>query len=401
MKILFLTNRVPYPPTKGEKIRSYHEIDQLIRRHEVHLVTLAEPRVDDEPLAYLKTRCASVEAVDHSRHATGALALGALVSGRPFSVAAFDSAPLKRAVERRIREERPDLLFAYSCAVAPSFEASRGIPRVIDFVDADSEKYRAYSRVHGFPQSLLYALEADRLGRYEGRLAATFDASLFVAEPEAAIVRGRAPGREMTVLPNGVDLDTFRPAPESERAPEPNIVFTGVMGYYPNVDAVAYFARDVMPHVRAAVPAARFLIVGRDPVPAVRKLEELPGVVVTGTVPDVRPYLADAALAVAPFRIARGVQNKVLEAMACALPVVGTSMAFQGLGAREGDGVRMADTPEAMGAAVASLLRDETERRAAGRRARDYVERHHHWDRFGERLDTLLTSLVDAAGGRR
>jgi sugar transferase (PEP-CTERM/EpsH1 system associated) len=242
--------------------------------------------------------------------------------------------------------------------------------------------------------SALYAIEAERLARYEARVANDVDATIFVSQAEADIVARRAPGRALTVLPMGIDLDNFRPAPDPERVREPRIVFTGVMGYYPNVDAVSYFAHEVLPLVRAAVAEARFVIVGRDPVRAVRRLAKLPGVVVTGTVPDVRPYLADAMVAVAPFRIARGVQSKVLEAMASGLPVVGTSIAFQGLQAREEDGVRMADTPDALAAAVIALLRDAGERHARGLRTRAYVERHHHWERLGQDLESLLAALV-------
>ncbi|HEY6572659.1 MAG TPA: glycosyltransferase, partial [Candidatus Eisenbacteria bacterium] len=156
----------------------------------------------------------------------------------------------------------------------------------------------------------------------------------------------------------------------------------------------SYFAREVLPLVRARVPGARFLIVGRDPVGEVRRLAQLPGVVVTGTVPDVRPYFADSALAVAPFRIARGVQNKVLEAMASGLPVVGTSLAFQALAATEEDGVRTADTPERLAEAVVALLLDSGSRREAGRRARLFVERHHQWEQLGGRLESFLASLA-------
>lgn len=394
MRILFLSNRVPYPPTKGEKIRSYHEIAELSRRHEVHLVTMADAGIDEDSVAFLGKQCASVGVAYRSRYAAGFSAFGALTSGRPLSIAAFDSRSFRNLVVERVRSTRPDILFAYTAAVAPSLEGLSGTPRVIDFVDADSEKYRVYSRRRGFPQSLLYAFEANRLARYEGRLASEFDASIVVTAAEAEIVRRHSPSSHPVVLPNGVDLELFRPSPDAERPPKPNIVFTGVMGYYPNVDAVTYFARDVMPHLRAQVPEAQFLIVGRDPVGAVRRLADLPGVVVTGTVPDVRPYLADAALAVAPFRIARGVQNKVLEAMASGLPVVGTSLAFQGLAASAADGVRMADSPDTLATAVATLLRNEGERRECGRHARLFVERHHHWGRFGEKLEGLLTDLV-------
>jgi sugar transferase (PEP-CTERM/EpsH1 system associated) len=397
--ILYLCQRVPFPPTKGEKIRAYHHLTQLARRHEIHLLCLADSRGDFEQARFLEGICASVHVVYRSPRVARILALAAIVSGRPLSVAAFDSRDFRRRVAERIRAARPDLLFAYSCAMAPYLEGMSGTPRVIDFVDADSEKWRAYGRVHSFPKALLFALEAERLARYESRVASEFDASIFVSEAEAEIVRRRTPGRELTVFPNGVDLEAFRPVHDPERPREPTVVFTGVMGYYPNVDAVSYFARDVLPLVRSRIPQARFAIVGRDPAGAVRRLAKLPGVLVTGTVPDVRPYLADAAIAVAPFRIARGVQNKVLEAMASGLPVVGTSLAFQALAVTSDDGVRMADTPERLAEAVVALLCDAGERAACGHRARLYVERHHDWDRLGDQLESFLATRAGAERG--
>ncbi|HEY6572868.1 MAG TPA: hypothetical protein VI198_06065, partial [Candidatus Eisenbacteria bacterium] len=230
MKILYLSQRVPYPPTKGEKIRAYHHIAELSRRHEIHLGCLADARTDVEHVEFLRSQCASVDAVYRSPHTAGLLALGALASSRPLSVAAFESRRLRRLVEARVRAVRPDLLYAYSSAMAPYLEADAGIPRVVDFVDADSEKWRVYGRLRGFPQSALYALEAERLARYEGRIASEFEGSIFVSTAEADIVRPLASGRVLTVIPNGVDLETFRPAPDPERPREPMIVFTGVMG---------------------------------------------------------------------------------------------------------------------------------------------------------------------------
>ena len=397
MKILYLTPRVPYPPTKGEKIRAFHYLTQLARRHEVHLASLADTREDLDHAAELRTFCRSVELTYWGPSTGRLLALGALATGRSLSVAAFDSPGFHGTVRRLMDSARPDVLVAYSTAMAPYVERVARVPRVVDFVDADSEKWRAYGQVRSFPQSTVYALEGRRLAAYEGRVAAAVEASVFVSEMEAAIVRPRAAGHRIEVLPNGVDLETFRPAPATARRGAPSIVFTGVMDYFPNEDAVASFANDIFPTVRAAVPEAVFTIVGRNPSPAVSRLAALPGVVVTGTVPDVRPYLADATLAVAPFRIARGVQNKVLEAMASGLPVVGTPVAFQSMVARDEDGVFAASTPDAFASAVVALLRDDDLRRERGQGARRYVERHHRWDELGTRFEAILMSVVTAA----
>lgn len=398
MKILYLCHRIPYPPDKGEKIRAYHHIEYLARAHRIHLACFADTRADLDHARSLEKICASVDVVYRSPLAARLHALAALPTRRSLSVAAFDSSTLRLLVERRLREERPDILVAYSAAMAQYVERVNGAPRVLDFVDADSEKLREYARLRPFPQSALYGLEADRLARYEARMAATFDASIFISEPEAEIVRRRAPGREYSIIRNGVDLDAFRPDPSAGRPRDPVIVFTGVMGYYPNVDAVAFFARDILPRVRNRVPGARFEIVGRDPSAAVRGLARLPGVTVTGFVPDVRPYLANAAVAVAPFRIARGVQNKVLEAMASGLPVIGTRLAFQGITASATDGVRVGDDADAFAEEVVALLLDSALRADLGQRARQYVEQHHRWEEVGAILEKMLLDLVAGRG---
>jgi sugar transferase (PEP-CTERM/EpsH1 system associated) len=395
MKILYLCHRIPYPPNKGEKIRAYHHIEHLARAHRIHLACLADTREDLEHARALEKLCASVDVVFRSPAMAKLHALAALPTGRSISVAAFDSSELRRRVERRLKEERPDILVAYSAAMAQYVEHVNGSPRVLDFVDADSEKMREYAQRMSFPQSAIYGLEADRLARYEARMASTFDISIFVSEAEAEIVRRRAAGGDYSIIRNGVNLEAFRPDPKAGARPrDPVVVFTGVMGYFPNADAVTFFVRDILPLVRAQVPDARFEIVGRDPSAGVRQLARIPGVTVTGFVPDVRPYLANAALAVAPFRIARGVQNKVLEAMASGLPVVGTPLAFQGLAVGESDGVRVADTAEAFAGEVVTLLRDPALQSDLGQRARRYVERHHRWEEVGALLEGKLNDLV-------
>jgi sugar transferase (PEP-CTERM/EpsH1 system associated) len=395
--ILFLCHRVPYPPNKGEKIRAYHQIAHLGRRHRVHLACLADTRADLDHARSLEGLCASVDVVYRSHRRARLLALAALPTGRSLSVAAFDSPELRRRVERRAGEERMDVHLAHSVAMAQYVDHDRETPRLLDFVDADSEKWRSYGRTLPFPSSTVYGLEAERLAAYEARMALEFDASIFVSEAEAEIVRRRAPGRDLSVIPNGVDLVAFRPGPD-DLTPPPRIVFTGQMGYYPNVDAVVHFAQDVFPLIRRRVPDAEFRIVGRDPSAPVRRLARLAGVVVTGAVDDVRPHLADAAVAVAPFRISRGVPNKVLEAMACGLPVVGTPVAFQALGSTEADGALVAGSNDAFAEEVARLLQDPARRRALGRAARLYVETHHVWERSGALLESKLLELVRARG---
>jgi len=399
MRILYLAHRVPYPPDKGEKIRAYHQLAYLAGRHTLHLAALADTPDDVEHAKALSPLCATVDVVYRSRRTAQLHALAAIPTGRSLSVAAFDSGALRRRVRERLSANRPDAIVAYTCPMATYVADVTGIPRLLDFVDLDSEKYRAYAARLRFPQSFVYGLEAGRLSRVEIDMARRFEAATFVSEAEAALLRPHVPGKTIRVLPMGVDLDYFRPGGERP-TPGCNIVFTGVMDYFPNVDAVRHFAIDIMPVLRRLEPTATFTIVGRRPSPAVRELERREGIRVTGEVSDVRPYFEGARAAVAPFRIARGVQSKVLEAMAMGVPVVAAPIALQGLPVGEEDGVRRAADPEAFASALHALFRDDALWLKESRAARRYVEVRHQWGEAGRQLEAMLGSLVgtDVAG---
>ncbi|HLQ66720.1 MAG TPA: TIGR03087 family PEP-CTERM/XrtA system glycosyltransferase [Candidatus Limnocylindrales bacterium] len=407
MNVLYLAHRIPYPPDKGDKIRSFHQIRALSERHRIALVCFADDADDLRHAAALREFCSSVDVVYRSPRAARIAGLRGLLDGRSLSEAAFDSAALRRAVGTRLGPA--DVAVAFSSVMAQYVPSGSRIPRVMDFVDIDSDKWRLYAERRRGPAAWIYAREARRLGRYEEQVAREWDHSLFVSGREERLLAARVPGRPFTVLQNGVDLAHFNPAFAGATAPAAparnggghgealRIVFTGVMDYFPNVDGVRHFCASIFPRIRAALPEARFVIVGRNPARAVRALARQPGVEVTGTVPDVRPHLAGAAVSVAPLRIARGLQNKILEAMAMGLPVVGTSAAFEGLDAMRQAGARVADDPEAFATHVVELLRSPERRREAGSRARAYVERHHRWSDHGVALEALLTRVVAGA----
>lgn len=399
MKILYLCHRIPYPPDKGEKIRAYHQIVHLARRHEVHLVTFGEHPSDPTYADALRRICASVEVVDRPRTALPRAALRALFSGGSLSVAAYESSAFGAAVKARCRESNPDVVLVYTAVMAPHAEGVEA-PRLVDFVDVDSEKWRLYGEWMRPPMSVVYAIEGKRLAAFEERIAAAFEGSVLISDAEARLLSARVPGLRVSVISNGVDLDYYRPSGRQDGPSiPPRAVFVGMMDYFPNCDAAIHFAREIHPHIRAGVPDFEFHIVGRQPTAAIRALGRLPGVTVTGGVPDVRPHLAQAMISVAPFRIARGIQNKVLEAMACGLPVVGTSLAFQGIPAGEPDGVRAADDPGLFARAVLELVRDPSLRASCGTAARAYVERHHRWEDVGVALEGVLSNVATAGRG--
>ena len=260
----------------------------------------------------------------------------------------------------------------------------------------DSEKWRHAAQLSRFPLSWVYRTEAERLARYERRVAGSFDYSLFVSQREADVFRRLIHEGTVCAIPNGVDVDYFSPPDDVEA--EPAIVFTGVMDYFPNVDGVSYFCREILGRIAASAPEVRFYIVGRTPSKQVQVLGRLPNVEVTGAVPDVRPYMARARVAVVPLRIARGIQNKILEAMAMQLPVVGTSAAFEGIEAGATDGVAIADEPEAFAREVLKLLADPALCERRSRAARNFVMRHHRWQDHDDALESVLNRAVGNRG---
>ena len=260
------------------------------------------------------------------------------------------------------------------------------------FAELDSDKWRQYAaRSHG-PMRWLWAREARTLLEFERRIATAFDASILCTPLEQEVFARYIPGVDSLVLRNGVDLEYFRPQRQTRR--EAELVFTGVMDYEPNVDGVEWFAREILPLIRRRVPAARFTIVGSKPVERVQRLAAIEGVTVTGRVEDVRAYVHAAAVSVAPLRIARGIQNKVLEAMACGVPVVGTTSATQGVECVAGRDLLVRDAAADFADEVVRLLQDPAEAEALGARGRALVEERYAWERVLQPLEALVTKLV-------
>jgi sugar transferase (PEP-CTERM/EpsH1 system associated) len=393
MNILYICHRLPYPPNKGEKIRAFHQLRYLATRHTIHLACLVADADDLQHVEALEQYCTSIDIVYRPKISAKLLALRALYTNQPLSVASFYSSALASKIRQRLAVERVDRIVVFSSAMTVYVQQVSGIPKVIDFCGCRFEKWRLFADYHPWMLSWVYRLEARRLARHEIEVARIFDHTIFVTDREAQILQEHVPGRPISVIPNGVDLGGRRPLKKTMTEP-PALVFTGMMDYFPNVDAVNYFCREIFPFVREVVPAVQFYIVGRNPTRQVRQLSRQPNVIVTGAVPDVRPYLARARVAVAPLRIARGVQNKILEAMAMGLPVVGTPAALQGTWATTTDGVRIADSPRAFAHELVTLLEDHALQRQCALQARLYVQEHHQWDAHNARLEALLCEIA-------
>lgn len=397
--ILFLSHRIPFPPDKGDKIRSWHILHWLAQRHRVHLGCLIDDKADLAHVQVLRDLCASCGFAEVRRLPALARTMAALANDEPLSFAHFRDKKLSNWVAATHRAHPIAAQFIFSSAMAVYADAVpdfAGI-RIVDFVDVDSDKWTQYARTRPWPLSWIYNREARLVAAAERRIAEDAQVALFVSGDEAALFRKRT-GIQASVLPNGVDTAYFNPK-AVYRPPYPPdsicIVFTGRMDYWANVDAVIWFSRDVLPIVWRAVPDARFYIVGAEPAPRVRALADGSRIFVTGRVADVRPYLAHATVAVTPLRIARGIQNKALEAMAMGKAVVATPQAFQGIEASAGQDILVADTAQSFAAAVTELLRDGDARCRLGARARELMVRKYGWDSRLKILDQYL-DLIDA-----
>jgi polysaccharide biosynthesis protein PslH len=378
-RILYLVHRLPYPPNKGDKVRSYHLLRHLAQRHEVLLGTFVDDADDVAHVPALSEWCSEVKAVRLRPGRARVASLSGLVAGEPLTLAYYRNAELLAWV-RRLRGI--DAVVVFSSSMAQYAEGFEG-PVLVDFVDVDSAKWTDYAKARRWPMSWLYRREGAQLLAYERRVAARVRRSFFVTEKEAGLFAGLAPecAPRVQAVGNGVDTQFFAPDParaspfEAEELP---LVFTGAMDYWPNADAVTWFVQEMLPALRRRHPRLRLSIVGRSPTPAVQALAG-DAVRVTGTVADVRPWLQHAAVVVAPLRLARGIQNKVLEAMAMARPVVTAQACAEAIDAAPGRHLEAAAGAAQFVEAVAGLLAEPPRAEAMGRAARMCVEQRYGW----------------------
>ena len=391
--LLLLIHRIPYPPNKGDKIRSYHLLKHLAQHYRVHLATFVDDEDDWQHVPKVEALCSSSHFARLNPLAGRVRSLKALFGKRALSVDYYANAGMQAWVDQAMAAHHIERVLVFSSPMAQYAEAYPQARRVVDFCDIDSDKWRQYAAQKRWPMSWVYRREADTLLAYERQVAASTDAALFVSAPEADLFRTLAPESDAKIgyFNNGVDTDYFSPARAYERpygAGERALVFTGAMDYWPNIDAVQWFAAEVFPQLLAANPALRFYIVGARPAPAVQALAANAGVVVTGTVADVRPYIHHAEICVAPLRIARGIQNKVLEAMAMARPVVVSGQALEGIAAAVGTELLLADGAAAFASTITGLLAQPDATLGAAARAK--VESQYSWPSNLARIEARL-----------
>jgi len=392
-RLLYLTHRMPYPPDKGDKITTFHFLRHLAAHHEVHLGAFVDSEDDWQHVKTLSGYCADMKLVRIEPRRRKLMSARALLGGASISETFHRCAELQAWVDDTLAHRGIEGVLAYCSAMAPYAAAARwaALPRMTHYADVDSQKWQQYADKHAGPVGWVYRREARTLLALERAMSKAYDTTTFVSEADAALYRTLAPesAHKVGVVPNGVDTGYFDPALRHDNPfdpARPAIVFTGAMDYWPNVDAVRWFATEVLPLLRAARPGAEFWIVGSNPAKEVSELQALTGVHVTGRVPDVRPYIQHAACVVAPLRVARGVQNKVLEAYAMGRNVVLARSAAAGLRPAPFIQANTHDEPAALAGAVTQALAAP----ALFPPARDYVVNHYSWEYAFGLLDAAL-----------
>ncbi len=393
--LLFLIQRLPFPPTKGDKIRAWKILAYLARWYDIHLGCLLDDPADEAHVATVRALCRDIHVARINPRLSRLTCLRGLLTGEALSVTYFHDRDLASWVERVMRTVKPAVVFVYSSNMAPYILDQPGAARrVVDLVDLDSEKWRAYAEERQGPMRWVYRREWRKIADLEQRIARDCDLASLVSNAETALFARLFPVQADRVISvsNGVDHGYFDPDgdyPPVYDTTRPNFVFTGTMDYPPNADAVIWFANDILPLIRRALPDARFHIVGHNPTEEVRRLGRLDGVNVTGRVADVRPYVVHATASVAPLRIARGIQNKVLEAMALARPVVVTSGALEGIEAEPGTDIVLADSAGDFATACIDLANGPNGSRI-GRAARARVVQTYDWSARLSQYDRFL-----------
>lgn len=398
-KLLYLVHRLPYPPNKGDKVRSYHLLRHLLQQHRVFLGTFVDDPADEAYLDTVRALCSDLHVGNIQPRVAKLRSLAGLLTHQALSLHYYQNAGMQAWVEQTLKDHQIDAIVIFSSVMAQYVDAKSSIPMLVDFVDVDSAKWTQYAPDHRWPLSWLYQREGKRLLAFEQSVAQRAQRSFFVTDNEAEMFRQRAPESADTVdaVSNGVDADFFAPDPArpspftslAKASAQIPLIFTGAMDYWPNIDAVSWFVADILPALRAQWPNLCFYIVGRSPPQAVLNLAA-PDVVVTGTVADVRPYLQYAAAVVAPLRVARGIQNKILEAMAMARPVVAAQSCVQAIDAHPETELLAATSAADFVSQIGALLASPERSERVGSAGRQRVLHSYSWAAHLSKMDRYL-----------
>ncbi len=400
MDILFLSHRFPFPPTRGDKIRSFNMVKHLHETgHRVTVASLARSPAEAAACHGIRDYCDDY-VLCQVRNSLQALRMGGrLLTSEPSSMGFFYSAKLQKEVHRLLAEKDFDLIVVFSSTAAQYVAHVADIPKLLDFCDMDSQKWLAFAKFRKWPLSMGYHIEGSKLERAEKALCRQFDLCTCATGFEVDTLDGYGAGVASGVFPNGVDFDFFTPGDQAyDRR---SISFVGRMDYYPNEECVLSFCADVLPVLRERYPDVTFTVIGAAPPASIRALHRQPGVTVTGTVDDIRDYVRRSAVMVTPLEIARGTQNKILEGMAMGVPVISSRTAARGVDAVVGEHILAATTAEEYITQISSLFDDEAKRDRLAQAGRQRVISHHNWPRAMALFDEAIERCLVEAGRKK
>jgi len=399
-RILFLAHRIPYPPNKGDKIRSWHFLEYLMLRHEIHLGFFIDAEEDLKHVDFLEKQCCSIEYCFASPLKQKIASLAGFFNGTSLTENAYPSRKMKRFVSALIEDKKIDAVFLFSAATFTFLPRDlQGIPIITDFVDVDSAKWEAYADNGKWPMSMIFGREAKRLAAFEAKVAQRSVANILVSENEATLMKGRLAAEisdDLSILgiTNGVNTSVFSPEKYTASISPNQMIFTGAMDYAPNVEAVEWFVHSVFLRLKKDYSDMEFIVAGRPVAPSVQKLNAYDGVIVLGAVDDMAETISRSAIVVAPLLTARGIQNKVLEGMAMGKPVIATSAANEGINAPDQEAIWIADDADSFIAATKALLNEETAIRM-GFTARKFVDQNFNWAASCASLEDLISKAID------
>ncbi len=399
MRLLFLTPQLPYPPQKGTALRNWGLIQELAERHNLSLLSFREPGRSPDLAPALTRACERVITVPQPERSRYERLWDILSTRKPDMALRLASQAFDQALRDWLRESAFDVIQLEGIELAPYLDTARAANQdaLVVFDDHNCEyllQQRTcltdlYSPIR-WPGAAYSFVQWQRLRRYEADTCRDADQVLAVSKADAEALRKLIPGLQVTVIPNGIDTKAYQPVEPGDGAPSDNtVVFTGTMDFRPNVDAVLWFAREVLPLIQAEAPDVRFLVVGQRPHRRLNPLRKDPAITLTGWVEDVRPYFAEATVYVAPLRMGGGTRLKLLEAMAMGKAIVATSLGAEGYPVQNGRELILADTPTSFAEGVVSLLKDEERRADLAQTGRAFVEAQYDWRAIVPRVEKV------------
>jgi sugar transferase (PEP-CTERM/EpsH1 system associated) len=398
MRILMLSSRLPYPPNRGDRSRVFNFAKYLSGVHELSLASFIAKETEREHIAPLQSFCQDVRVVMMSQRQSVMRVLCNLWRRDPLQALYYRSGAMHHLVDQMLAENRFDVIYVHLFRMAPYVADRPNLYRIVDLTDVISQELARSMPYRGPLSRLIYGLEIPRIRRYERHVAETFEETWLISEADTQALITTCSAKNVQVIPIGVDEERLYPT--TQPCEPDSLIFVGNLSVFHNVDAATHLVRDVLPLVRRQIPGCTLKIVGADPKPQVQRLASDPAVIVTGFVPDLNAWLNRAAVFVAPLRFAAGIQTKVLEAMAVAKPVVTTSVVNNGLGARPGKEILVADDATTMATQIVALLQNARLRARIGRAGLRFVRQKYTWNRVVERMSIIGEILTAKRVGR-